>query len=128
MGLLNRDDILGADDLKTKDVEVPEWGGSVRVRQMTGNERDELEASIQAGGEKPDLKGFRARLVAASAIDEAGQLMFTKADVEKLGEKSAAALDRVADAASSLSAMSAEDIKELTENFDDDPSGDSTSA
>ncbi len=46
MGLLTKDDILGADDLATEDVEVPEWGGCVRVRALTGTERDAFEAAM----------------------------------------------------------------------------------
>lgn len=124
---LSRDEILNADDLITKEVEVPEWGGTVIVRKMSGTERDQLEASMteEGGG---GLVNFRARLVATTVVDEAGQRLFTKADVEALGKKSASALDRVAEAASELSAMSQKDIEELTENFDDDPSEDSTSA
>ena len=35
MALLTRDEILAADDIKTEDVEVPEWGGDVRVSVMS---------------------------------------------------------------------------------------------
>jgi len=43
---LNKEQILRADDLKTEEVDVPEWGGSVRVRVLTGTERDAFESSI----------------------------------------------------------------------------------
>ena len=46
MKALTRDEILGADDLKTESVKVPEWGGTVLVRELTGAERDEWEASV----------------------------------------------------------------------------------
>ena len=29
--ILNRDAILGAQDIPTEDIPVPEWGGSVRI-------------------------------------------------------------------------------------------------
>ena len=43
---LTRNEILAVDDLQTQKVDVPEWGGSVYVRGLTGSERDALEASI----------------------------------------------------------------------------------
>ena len=43
---LTRDAILQATDLTFEDVAVPEWGGVVRVRGLTGTERDAFEASV----------------------------------------------------------------------------------
>ena len=42
--LLTRDLILKADDIQTREVEVPEWGGTVLIRALTGTERDAYEA------------------------------------------------------------------------------------
>ena len=39
-GLLSKEQILAAEDLPHKDVPVPEWKGTVRVRALTGFERD----------------------------------------------------------------------------------------
>jgi hypothetical protein len=46
MTLLSKSAILCANDLQTEDVDVPEWGGAVRVRSFTGRELDAFEASI----------------------------------------------------------------------------------
>lgn len=130
MPLLTRDDILNVDDRQYEEVEVPEWGGSVRVRGMSGTERDSYEASIleQRGNDrKVNLANARAKLVARCLVDEQGHLMFVADDVRALGRKSAKALERVFDAARALSGMSEEDVEKLTENFDDDPSGEGTS-
>ena len=40
---LTADQILAADDMGLKEVNVPEWGGSVYIRVMTVGERDEYE-------------------------------------------------------------------------------------
>ena len=118
---LSAEQILDSNDLAYEDVEVPEWGGTVRVREMPGTERDKFEsqfvgkdgASIRAEG----LEGFRARLAAATIVDEHGKQLFrSPAETKRLGEKSARALQRVCDAATRLSKMSEEDIKELTGN------------
>lgn len=130
MGLLTRDQILHADDIKTGDVEVPEWGGTVRIRPLTGAQRDAFEsATIEQRGKNPtvNLKNLRARLVAASACDEKGRLLFTEEDVAALGRKSAKALNRVFEAAQKLSGLTDEDVAELAEDFADAPSESSTS-
>ena len=44
--ILNREQILAANDVKTRIVDVPEWGGSVIVRGLTSLERDRAIASI----------------------------------------------------------------------------------
>lgn len=119
MALLSKDQIFGADDLKTVDVSVPEWGGDVRVRTLTGAERDQYEAdSIRTskGKREVNLSNLRARLVAMCAVDEAGQPLFERGDVLKLGQKSAAALERVFEAAATLNGMSDEDVEELAGN------------
>lgn len=131
MALLSRDQILDAKDLDTKDVPVPEWGGTVRVRMLSGEERDEFEASMiemkKDGSVKRNVANVRARLVAAVVINEDGENIFNRADIRMLGRKSAAALDRVATAAQELNAFSDDDIEELAEGFGSGQSESSTS-
>lgn len=116
MTLLSRDAILQADDLPTETVEVKEWGGSVCIRSMTGAERDKYEASmVERKGKdvQVNLKNIRARLVALCCIDEDGKRLFADSDMEALGKKSAAALDRVFAVAQKLNGLSAQDVEEL---------------
>lgn len=107
--LLTRDAILTARDLPTEDVGVPEWGGTVRVRGLTAKERDEYEAATVdfRNPKKPtvNLRNTRARLVALCAIDEEGRRLFTREDVDALGDVSSTALDRVFQAAKRLSGI-----------------------
>lgn len=128
--LLSREQILGAEDLGTTDVEVPEWGGTVRVRGLSGAERDAFEASmveIRGNSRKVRLENIRARLVALATVDENGERLFSDKDVEELGKKSGVALDRVWEAARNLSGLSDDDVEELAEGFEDAPSDGSTS-
>jgi hypothetical protein len=111
---LTRDAILAADTLKTEDVPVPEWGGSVLVRELRGRERDEWEASlaVQRGRQMvPDVANMRAKLVARTVVGEDGEPVFTQQDVNALGELSAAALDRVFEVASKLSGLNADAVE-----------------
>lgn len=130
MALLSRDEILSAEDRKTVEVEVPEWGGSVLVRTLSGKERDAYESgtiSIKNGKQVEDFDNLRARLVALCLVDEKGVRLFTAKDVTSLGNKSAAALQRVYNKCQELNAVSDKDVEELTENFDESPDESSTS-
>lgn len=130
MGLLNRDQILDADDAEFEDVPVPEWGGEVRVKALTGDERDAFEASNlirrtvrgpKGRGEKIDVQynsvGVRARLVAVCVIGEDGKPLFSEDDVHALGSKSARALNRVVEVSQRLSGLTDEDIEELAQDL-----------
>jgi hypothetical protein len=117
--ILNRDLILKATSLRTEEVPVPEWGGAVLVRELRGRERDEWEASlaVQRGKQMvPDVANMRAKLVARSVIGEDGEPLFSQQDVSALGELSAAALDRVFEAASRLSGLNPADLEEMAKN------------
>jgi hypothetical protein len=117
--LLSRDAILAADDIQVEDVEVPEWGGIVRVRGLSGTERDAFEAaSLQGRGKnvQVNLRNLRARLVQKAVVDERGELLFRPVDVEQLGRKSAAALQRLFEPAARLSGLTEDDMEELAKN------------
>src|SRR3972149_10065229 len=97
MSILTRDQILNAVDLSVESVDVPEWGGVVLVRTLTGEQRDAYEASIvrQNGRHTQfNLVNLRAKLVALCVVDQAGPRLFSDADVKLLAQKSAAALPR----------------------------------
>jgi hypothetical protein len=128
---LTRKEILQAGDLEIEDVEVPEWGGVVRVRGLTGEERDALEmAMITRKGKSIEIQGsnFRARLVAMSVVDERGERIFSDSDVAALGNKSGHALQRVFEVAQRLSGFSEADVEELGKNWSIGPGGASPSA
>jgi hypothetical protein len=114
---LNRQQILDVEDIKTEEVEVPEWGGTLVVKMMTGAERDRFEASIYGPSGKAKIDNIRAKLVAQTVIDpETGEKMFSPADIDALGNKSAAALDRVFTASKKLSKITEDDVEELVKN------------
>lgn len=132
MALLNFEQILEADDMKIIDVEVPEWGGSIRLRSLTGAERDAFEAeSVQVDKAGNPIaappENFRAKLIAKCAIKEDGTKLFaSKMAVTALGGKSAAVLTRLAFECQKLNGMTEEAVEEAVEDFDDDPNASST--
>jgi hypothetical protein len=123
MALLDKAAILAATDLGHEDVAVPEWGGTVRIRVLSGAERDAFESSfatpamvaaIRARGPAAVNENMRARLVAYAAVGEDGKRLFTdEADLVALGAKSALALDRVFAVAKKLNGMSQADMEEI---------------
>lgn len=122
--VMNKADILGFDDMATEDVVVPEWGDqTVRLRTLTGGERDKFEADSmrtnKKGAPEMNLVNMRARLVALCAVDDAGTRMFADSEVTKLGAKRASAINRLFDAARKLNGMTEEDVEELAEGFDE---------
>lgn len=128
---LSRDAILAVDDVQYEDVEVPEWGGRVRVKSLTGKERDALEASMIVGKGKNanvNMSNLRAKLVARAVVDEDGKRLFNDDDIAALGAKSAAALTRVYEVAQRLSGITQEDVDELTKNSETAQSDDSGSS
>ncbi len=112
---LSRDQILSAQDRKFEEVDVPEWGGSVRIGVMSGALRDAWEQSL-VGKSGPNILNIRARLVAFSAVDDEGKRLFSEADAEALGDKSATALDRCAKVSQKLNGLTEEDLEEAKGN------------
>jgi hypothetical protein len=131
MELLTRDQILQISDIQTERVEVPEWGGAVLVITLTGAERDALEAAIvevKGRKKKLHLENTMARLVAMSVVDENGKRLFSTGDIQALGKKSSAALQRVCEVAQRLSGLTQDDLEEMSKNSEsgqpeDSPSG-----
>lgn len=117
--VLSKEQILQADDLPRELVSVPEWGGEVYVRTMTGAERDAYEKSIldQRGPDgNKNMENIRAKLCAKTIVSESGELLFSNSDIVALGNKSGAALDRVFDVAIRLNGLSSKDVKDLAKN------------
>ena len=118
-----RDMILAADDLNTEDVEVPEWGVTVRVREMTGTERGAFEKAISKVSTKPDgstnvemdAQNMRVQLCAMTIIDEDGKRMFSDNELSLLGGKSAKAIQRLFDVAARLSGIADDAVEEEME-------------
>ena len=117
---LTKAQILGAVDVKIEEVFVPEWGGSVYVRNLNGRGRDAFEGSRVRIKENNKVEmiheNTRAKLLSLTVCDAAGELLFTEEDVAALGEKNASALDRLFDVAQRLSALRPADVEAKVKN------------
>lgn len=136
MALMTREQILGAQDIAFVDLDlsdIPGWG-TVRVKDLSAGERDRLEASLttehaERGRDGKvrkvtgvNLENVRARFCAAAIVGEDLQPLFTAADVQRLGQKSARALDRIFDHVKARNGLDDAAVEELVANFSDDQS------
>ncbi len=115
--LLTKDQILGADDIVTKEINVPQWGGSVKIRTMTASDRDRFEQQVFSGNTKSERRdNIRALMLSICIVDESGNRVFGEKDVKALGGKSAAAVDAIFSEIQKLNALSDADIDEAAKN------------
>ncbi len=105
---------------RLKEVEVPEWGGSVFIRPLTIHEQAKL-ADLGTKYEKSSvvdrMKNCTLRLVQWSVCDEQGNPLFEAGDLEPLMSKAASAFLRLQDAILALSGLTEESRKELEKNL-----------
>lgn len=85
--------ILAANDREVRDVDVPEWGGSIRLRAWSAADMTAYETMVpeDSTGGVDDL----AAALVLSAIGEDGQPLFTPDDIPALVQKSGPVLLRV---------------------------------
>jgi len=119
-GALTREQILGASDLQIEAVFVPEWGGTVYVRNLNGKGRDAFEGSRVRIKDNNKVEmvhdNTRAKLLSLTVCDQSGALLFSQDDVETLGEKNASALDRLFDVAQRMSGLRPQDLEQKVKN------------
>lgn len=125
VNLLTRAAILAAEDIQFTDVECPEWGGVVRVRNLTAEARGEfIKQSMEirnAKGKNKDAIDYdvETKLVAMTAIDADGARIFSDDDVKLLAKKSSAPLVRCAKAAQKLSGLQPDAADEAGKDFEE---------
>ena len=116
---LTKDQIIAAVDSKIELADVPEWGGSVYVRIMSGAARDLWEQRIYARQDDDGEVAFtnnRAELLVQTLCDANGEPIFELGDIECLSKKSSVPLDRLVDVARRLNALRAEDVEDAVKN------------
>jgi hypothetical protein len=115
---LSREAILATPDAGRTQVEVPEWGGYVWVHVMSGTERDRWETDIIKSSRdgKESTENTRAKLIVLTVRDDNGTPLFTSADVEALGRKHYAVLDRVIEESRRINRLTVKSMEELEGN------------
>jgi hypothetical protein len=127
--LLSKEEIFGMDDIPTEEVVVPEWKGrTVLVCGLTAAGKNAYQASlleIKGNSRKVRMENATAKLLVRTLVNRQRQSLFTESDIERLGTKSAAALERLAQVANRLSGMDEAENAEILKNSEAAQSGDS---
>lgn len=127
--VINRAEFFAkAADIPREDVPLPEFGNGtvIPVWGMTALERSKYEKGFttKAGKTIDDrLLEFRQRLVVECCRDDEGKRIFTLDDIQALGSKSAALLERIVNVCQRLSGMTNEDIEATVKNSAETPAG-----
>ena len=112
--MLTIEDILLAPDLESKEVAVPEWGGTVKVKGITKREQQQMRKSTtdpQTG--QIDSDRLEAAMLAHCLTDP----VVTIEQAEQPMQKSATAVDRVLTAAMDVAGMSDTAQKAMSRTF-----------
>lgn len=96
---------------------VPELGGEIYVRGMSGKERDRFEEGLRIRtGKKAgqsDLQNFRAKLAVKVIVDENGERLLADNDSDLFGRLPSGVLDRIISKCSDLSGKAETEIEDL---------------
>ncbi|MEV0993413.1 hypothetical protein [Nonomuraea sp. NPDC050202] len=103
--------------------------GRMRLRGLTGEQVNEWQDQVieQRGNRRTQSKHTMALLIVRSAITEEGLPYFEPRDVLRVSQMPAYILTQLTPVAMRLSGLAEEDVKELVEDFGDDPSANGTS-
>jgi hypothetical protein len=111
--ILSVEDILTAPDIQEKTVEVPEWGGAVKIRSFTKQRQIQLRS--QAVDSKGDVDSERMELL--MFIEGVVEPKFSAQHIDLLKGKSATAMDRVLSAILDLGGLTPERQAEMERDF-----------
>lgn len=135
---LSRKQIVSTQGISTAEVECPEWGGKVLVRELTAIEATDIGLTAVAGGASISRKTLGKgktrdtvptsglvdmfpRIVAMCVVDEDLNPILSEDDVRSLSARSVAPIQRIADKAFDLSELSDKDEDEDDEEGQSDP-------
>ena len=112
--MLTRDQILALSDVVIQKVVMPEWGGEVFIRTMTGEDFLLLE-SMRPGKDGEDKDSLEKTIVLCTC-NELGERLFTEADIPTLKKKSFASLQRLAAAILAHNSLTTEGLDDAEKN------------
>jgi hypothetical protein len=121
---LTKAKILAAKDFKlSAALPVPEWGGDVYIRTISGAERDRFEEAYS----EHKMKAFRVRFLVLTLCDEAGERLFGDDDTDGLSQKSSSVINRLFDKAWEHNAFTEASVEALGNDSPIDQNASSTS-
>jgi hypothetical protein len=116
---LTRDKILQAEDMKPLRVSVPEWGGTLWIRTLSGKERlsyEEAVDKIKDAGDGMHSTRLMTHYLTWVLVDKEGKRLFSDKDIDLLADKKASVLLRLYNKASVHNGTSLQDAEDLEKN------------
>ncbi len=121
---LNKNQIFGIVEETQKEwVSIPEWGEDkgVYIKTMSAIEKDSYQMSLLQrnpdGSMSASSSNSTAKLVAASTVDDKGELLFDFSDIAPLGNKSSVVMERLATVARKMNAMGQVEMEKILKNL-----------
>lgn len=110
--------------LREKEIEIPEWGGTILVRELTSAEVDSIRRVAMVAVDPKTSKvmdpgalyRFQLRLIATGWINENGVRVLRDDEIEKLYDVSNVVTQRMAEAIMELSGLDTEATKAAEKN------------
>jgi hypothetical protein len=119
--MLTKAEILKAAKLRHEDVEVKEWGGTVRISEMTAGAYDKYQRSLyKVKGSKveQDLTDMTTSYLQACIVDDDGNPLFTLDEIKQLPAKP---ITRLYDIAQKVNGDNVESKEEIAKNSEGGP-------
>lgn len=122
---LSKEAILKAPITGLKQIEIPEWGGSIYLRKWSGKDRNKfLAASVSISGNGDVEVNYNSlfdnmvKAVALTLCDETGLRLFddSEEDVSLLGNKEHDVLQRLYNESIELNSLKAGSVEEAAKN------------
>ena len=118
--ILSVEEILGAPDIREEVVEVPEWGGAVRIRAFTKAQQQAIRDDATLKANTRDGKAGTldtSRLEMLTLIRGIVEPKFQDAHILNLREKSSSAIERILKAILVLSGMAENAVEQAEATF-----------
>jgi len=124
LSLLTKEQLLEKRTRKTIEVQIPELDGAVKIRALKSKEITTWQTSMMDKHGNPDvkrLKESRERLVMLSVVDDNGNLVFGRDDLEALNNLENSIIDRIAVAAHDLNGIEGTEFDQAVGNSSGTP-------
>lgn len=109
--LLGASDIVGKEDFEYREVEVPEWGGMVRLRVISAAEAIQFTEFVKGESKKNAM----LKIVALCLCDANGKRLFDDSKLQTLGSKNLKVLMRLQTESLELNGMTSKKKDEVDE-------------
>ena len=128
MGLLNKEQILQIASPITEEIDVPEWGGKVKIRELSLGEFGQIvsyEGTFSGDNVIERQIHVAAKTLSIALLGEDGTPLFTEDELVRMGRSRGTALTSLMNAILNLSGVGKTAAEEVAKNSASGQSGSS---